>query len=424
MPHIYVAPWAIAPINGIDGYVPPVALGHIGTLDLRSNTLCSRINAAEPGYGIFVYDRLTATGGYYLGADPQALLSLSQRNAIANATGKAVGAGSFQDTIRDQFLNPLKYDPTGVNFHKPLRGNVRNGARLYLGGFGSLVSERCTESHEAVQASLAVRWADYRRLRGEGLPLELLQKWTGYDSLKLFGRRPNGNDLDRLLPPEHLADGWQMPATTLGDTFVEATTDTNLESHTPTGANAATGWTLVQGSAGDLIVRQATDRVETNSFNFNRYRIDDDLSSPDHYAQVDMDCSTDATGASIFVCTRMHNGATNTMYFGGFDGWNGDALVLRKIIAGTPTTLANKTYAVTAGTPVTVKLESDSSDNHRIYVNGTLELGPSTDTSETANLRTGLRALKVTDGFIVYGTYVSADLAVAGLANSQAVIIG
>lgn len=210
-------------------------------LDLRSNTKCGIANDPNPGMGLFEekgrlflgpwqWYSISGEGAFWgapasvdgyvsLGSDPRRLTLPEERREMGRLLN--IDPSRLPDTdlidLLAHYILGIYADPTGQNRVKPLRMS-RRGIKLHLGSFGLVLKGAWTRNHPNFEAALAVRMADYRHNKDSGVPLEVLQRWTGHDMLAYYGR--TGNDLlDNLVPAEYLADGWREPETKITDDF-------------------------------------------------------------------------------------------------------------------------------------------------------------------------------------------------------------
>jgi hypothetical protein len=158
------------------------------------------------------------------------------------------------------------------------------------------------------------------------------------------------------------------------DTFTEGS-DTNLESHTPSGGTA---WTRVDGAAGAAVVNAANDALHAASATNTMYRCDDQ-GSADQYVQYKVSSLNDNVS---FVCNR----ATDANNFIGVRV-NATKIELFKRVTGTFTQLGVDGTTTVVVTDV-IKLESEG-DDHRVYINGNLEI-TRTDTAHNTVTRQGV----------------------------------
>ena len=90
------------------------------------------------------------------------------------------------------------------------------------------------------------------------------------------------------------------PSGTFTDDFTEASTDTNLESHTPSGGTA---WTRVDGAAGGAVVQASSDTLRVRSTTTTAYTCDDQ-GTADHYTQA-RNKTLSSGRSNSYVCVRL-----------------------------------------------------------------------------------------------------------------------
>ncbi len=414
----------------------------IGVLDKRSNTQAALAGGVPQGAGFFSYpDGATLPSGTLnFGSDIERILTLGERSGLLSVAGIITQSGdSILDTIRSSYLNPDNYDATGVTKCKPLRISQHQGVKLHLGGFGInglVVQESFTPSHPAFTATLAVRFADYRynrelpdtlagaaltqwikgfRVRGEAsiteqqardLNLIVLEKWTGSDMHKLYGRM--GDDLlPALVPPEYLdgtkgRDSWRRPNTTLADTFVD-TNGVLLENHTATGPDSGFSWTDVGGT--DMEIDNNLVRNKTSTAT---YRTEGTLSSDNHFVQADV--ATVAEGVFGRIGARFA-AAADTAYWGEHSSRTFQTYRLLKRVTGTDTALGTNSAADPGNGVLLNKLECNNSDLE--FFSASVSRISLTDTAITGNIRAGLRPVNTSiAGDITYDNLKYEDQAV------------
>lgn len=168
------------------------------------------------------------------------------------------------------------------------------------------------------------------------------------------------------------------------DTFTEASA-TTLASHT--GELGAT-WTVHPAAAytGTATVDEIGDRVYPAN-TVTAYYASGVPPSADYYVQGDIYVMS-VTSNNSAICARMDTTA-NTMYLIRLN--NGTTWELRKIVAGTATTLRTSTNQLpSAGQSATIKLVVSGSTITG-YVNGVEEMTAITDTDISAAGRAGVR---------------------------------
>lgn len=115
------------------------------------------------------------------------------------------------------------------------------------------------------------------------------------------------------------------------DDFVEAS-DTNLESHTPSGGTA---WTHISGTAGNVQVDGGTDAIEVRSGYVDNYHQIDDPGSADQFVEVTL-----ATlGSFRYVLAACRAVDSNNCIGVACYGTGASGLRLTKFVAGVPTDL-------------------------------------------------------------------------------------
>jgi hypothetical protein len=401
----------------------PLPANLTGGIDLRSLPQAASPGPLAQGWGLFAYDRAMGTTGMHcLGGNLDARFSAVQADTIAVLLGQLPGSLQARDmrAITRELLS-TDADPTGQDFAKPVRISREQGFKVEVGGFGTIIDEEFSRSHPAFEPTLAVRWADYRQARAAGVPLEDLQRWTGYDALQYYGsRNPTSEILDELLPPEHRGDGSRSPATTIGDTFTELVLDTNLESHVPSGPNAGTGWAIVEGTAGNLVVNALNDRVQRPADSGrDSYRMTDALSSDDHYAQANSFNGVNGGGGGRFSGVTVRVSSSAATYYSGQEhraSETADPYTIWKVVAGTPTELGTLTGTGDNADNL-LRLEANGSALDLYGVDGTQLKISLTDTSITGNLHVGIAGDHTGTNRNIWDNFKGADLAAAPAAQ-------
>ncbi|GMK37671.1 hypothetical protein PCCS19_07250 [Paenibacillus sp. CCS19] len=155
----------------------------------------------------------------------------------------------------------------------------------------------------------------------------------------------------------------------------------NFDDGNATGWTATTGtWSVVQDSGNYVYYQSSTSEGRTSggSATWTNYSVQ---------SRIKVDSFNGSN--RIYLAGRYKDG--NNYYAASFDNSNGGTLELRKKVSGSSSTLATKSYALSAGTWYTIKLEMNGS-SIKMYVNGVLQLS-ATDTSLTSGA-VGLVAFK------------------------------
>ena len=281
-------------------------------------------------------------------------------------------------------------DPVGVN-RWAMPSATQGAFTCYLGGVRIAqrrfdINDVNDSRHSAI---LRRERADYRKARELSLlgthPPDFHRRYLTYlmefyqtDNHELF--------IDSDLPNEK-----PLPRRTeIRDTFFQAG-DITLSSHTPTPTNWGP-WQEVNNIGGNINVIAATDVIEETNGIIATYRANSSLDGKAQSCDMDLTGGSGGTRRRMGVITRYKETGTaasdNDHYLA---LWNHDDtdLELFRVDNSSPTLLATMSKAI-IGTQ-NLELESDGNDNHRVFVDDTLELGPSTDATYTA-LRCGVRA--------------------------------
>jgi hypothetical protein len=403
-------------------YRPPSLASAVGSLDLRSLTKQGRIDAADPGYGLFVHTAgVDIAGGIKLGDSPGSVLRLAQRQGIERELGLVAGSllsVTLQEILAE--ISQVHSDPAGALRVKPFRMGRRKGHRINLPGFGRLVSEQWASTGLAFAKTLEVRFADYRRHRAyaETLPGEKrarylagLRRWNGFDMRELYGRI--GDDLlPAIVPPEYRLDGFAEPRTTVQDTFTDSDT-TDLLAHVPTPTDWG-AWEQSDGTGGATILSNAVRSGDDNSGPAAfRAALDTPLDSDSMYSEIELISGDDRWAGAA---TR-HAAAAQTYYMA-WDSLGNNTWLFAKYVTGSLTENLGGTSGV-ADTGSLIRLESDSSDLHTVSVDGSPLTGlvDISDSSITGNLLPGWTGNNSSTGD--YDNFEAADVAGGGAPNTR-----
>jgi len=339
------------------------------------------------GWGFFTYDRPMGSTGMHCFGDTDIELTGAQVNTVAVVLGlglDTIPIDSLTGVLQDLYVN--KGDPTGKARWKPLRMG-KQGFELHIGD-RTLLTQPLDITSKGFENTLAVRWEDYRQHKIAGTPLERLRKWNGRDMQTFYGRM--GDDLMQfLVPPEHQADGWQKPATTITDNFNRANGEL--------GAN----WTDDEGDA-DVVSNQYNP---TTSQVVSRYS-GTSLSSDDHYTQIKV-----ATYVSNVSGPIQRKTASGTLTYYAAVVIATTDLRSYKRIGGTITNLQTDSFTFVNGD--IIKGEVNDSTLKKFQNGG--QIGTNlTDTSITGNLQCGIVANR---GDTFLDDFECADLAAAAAAQ-------
>jgi hypothetical protein len=438
MPHIYLAPWewntAESPPDtiGVPFWDAPLAQSCLQRIDLRPVSVQAEPGGVPQGFGLFVYNRqVSVPGAVYFGSDLKRALTRQDRDSWKGLL--SISEPLEGVTLEEVLWNTLTIhaDATGRGRVKPLLPRANGEMSLRLPSFGLVRRKKIGPSDAEWSAVVGVLQGDYRRLRQE-----FLDSYPAGDSRRESYKKVLGtwrlkygvSDHRVFIPPDLPDEGYLRPDTTIGDTFVEAS-DTNLESHTPTGPNAGTGWALVQGSSGDLLVRGATDDVSrTVSSGRVSARMTDALSGDDHYAQASCTNTVNGDGSARHTSVAGRMSSTMATYYMGSvhrASDTADPYTIVKIVSGTYTELGSASGTGDSASNNILKLEVNGSDLD-LYGNDGTELKVSvTDTSITGNLHAGISGSHTGSNRNQWNNFEAADLSPGGRsARSSVVIVG
>lgn len=390
--------------RGLAGHGPPNSdLGAYSSLDFRGDAQSEVPNSG--GFGIFAYPsaQINPLLLVDLGEALDAPVTLLARELIEISLGLQQGAilsRSLRPMLEE--LTTIHVDPSGINAHAPLTGNQREGFRVTLSG--NVISRRAELADELRERDVfreAYRRERQKLSNGDRV-LASLQRWTGAKMLRL-----GVTDPAEVLPPEFVSDGFRRPGSLRRDTFVEGSSDTNLESHTPTGNNAGASWTKISGS-GVWQVKQATDDLRGQSTGTTAvayFRINNVLSDNSIHVKFNVDQTggvdqhgpltripTGASPAADFYENRMHTDAGEMNIF----RFNG----------GTPT--FGNGGSVTFSLPDDVEMDTSSGGVHDAILNGSSQLTWSNN-QLTSNQHAGIRCFHETAGDAIITNFLADD---------------
>lgn len=420
MPHIYLAPWEWNTTDNSDApfWDAPAAQFCLRRIDLRPMPAQAELGGLPQGLGLFIYDRQVALpGAAYFGSDLKRLMAQQERDlwkGLLSISEPLEGV-----TLEDVLWNTLTIhaDASGRDRVRPLLPQADGQMSLRLPSLGLLRRKKLGPSDPEWDVVVQVLQEEYRRLRQEFINSYPLGDARRDHYKKVLGgwRLKYRVSDHRVFIPWDLPDeGWLSPSSTIGDTFVEAS-DTNLESHTPTGPNAGTGWALVQGAFGDLVVRGAQDDLNyAVSGGSVSARMTDALSGDDHYAQASCSNNVNGNGPArhVSVAARMSSSAA-TYYMGSLHRASdtADPYTIVKIVSGAYTELGSVSGTGDSAINNTLKLEVNGSGLD-LYGNDGTELKVSvTDTSITGNLYAGISGRHTGSNRNQWDDFEAADLA-------------
>ncbi len=388
----------------------------------------SRLNM--PGWGLMALSQ-QATVGYYLGDNLKAVMDSTRKAEVKAALG--LGEGIVADDVLGMVIELFtRYaDPTGQTRWKPIMPSVRGRRTRMELHLGSQVWDEEFDQVKHPQV-LNVWREDYRQLRDECLATqaELARvgaTWEQVVALRQYvwaevkaGRKPVLSLWERsllpllyLMPPYHyrkVLDAARIKFKTPWELLSDGITsdppgpmDTTLNEDWGCGdsdnLDCDLNWTETDG---DFDI-ESNKCAQVSSGGLDDARVEDVLSSDDHYAQADLN-DYSAIDAFAAVATRFKSD-TRTYYMGHwYVGSNQDRII--KVTTGSESSLG--TAGASGIAAHTSKLESNGSTH--TYYRDTVQKVQVTNGDITGNVRSGIsgyNASKVN----TWDAYVAADLA-------------
>jgi len=360
-----------------------------GGVDLRSLPQMGIAGGPAQGYGWFTYAApapICLSGCRHVGLLVASYNTQRIGRGALDGLESRLGVTLAADTAHEVLAEVLTRngDPTGVTAHKPLLSQS-----IHLGGREAWKAPQSWYENGADPVwrdlALRVKQADYALMkvemttRGSDQYLRVADRWIedyGFDV------RTSEQQKDGLLPH----------ATTIQDTF-----DRPDENPLGTSSDGDWSWSFSQGSW--KVVSNLALPADAGE---NLARADKDLSTQNHYAQVDWVASTAVSRNGVNV---RFAAAADTMYLGWYR--SGDQWELWKRITGAYTQLGPDVS--TSGEPTATIKVSAFESTIELFRDGVSE-GTRTDTAITENLRGGMNSAAVADR-ASFDNFEAADLA-------------
>lgn len=347
--------------------------GVVAALDLRPKPARAAKGGTPQGFMLAVMDTGTSVprGSVELGLNSLSSQLTSKQDAdLISALDLSAGDLGRENLARTLYgLFTDLAEPSGANRNRPLAASHRGFIQLWMNGT-RLVRERFSETAHPWMLD-HVR-ADAQKLRAEG--------GDHYRRFLHVMRLKYGFTNERILPGEK-----ELPfGTTFADDFTEAS-NTTLASHTPTGTNAGTSWTQLDGTFQVLASADAVDPTANYTTFPGMYVMDDAFSVDDMDVEVDEVTDPGTTtrfGGPATMCAA----ASEDCYYGRVRRSGSDADI-EEINSGTNSDLTTGTWTVSY--PVNVRLRSDG-NSHTLFIDDVSTTGPTSDTSHSGNVRSGI----------------------------------
>jgi len=383
----YLGPWAWS-LDVLDSEAQGVWTSPPGSqslIDLRTLPEQGKPGPVAEGVGLF-RTALVLPPPYTLvgqGADPsQVAITNGVRNAWQRATGYSPSGTTLTEILWDQLTNGA--DPTGMTGPKPLMPKFDTTVRelrleLHIGSltrserFDLATSPLRTKVEAVLQATYRDTVEDVAALRAQpDLPGKVLDFWAEKYRLD----KSDKTQWERLVPQEMRDTAVLVPHQTTiteswdcadsGDISCDLTWTEIVPTHSLVGMEV-----LNTNSGGAGVARSARAEV--------------DLSSVDHYAQVEITAGNDASIQYAGPVARLSS-SENTGYLGSQRGLlEGVSFQARKVVSGTVTDLGTGTDQDFTG----VKKISANGSTLALSHGGS-EVESFTDTAITTGTRTGI----------------------------------
>lgn len=372
------------------GWKPPV--GAFSCLDLRTFAECGTPgHVGVPGrYGVFVSTDVPLTGTI-LSDDPRGTLTTKNKRMVFDTLGVQVAVSMLDDYLWEL----MNVHADNVRICKPLLPKTGFELELLCGplvkrmqtGKGGPGWDNLVKQRQADYAAMKVSDPDFAQ--------RLLSKWEeSYPGSAFTDFIPAGLPVIEPLPHQ----------TTITESFNGAD---------KAGLGYDLTWTEVSGT-GDYDNYSNTAR-SINQLYPNAYaRAESDLSSSDHYAQVDHTVAGPGTAVTYVGTATRFASAASTMYWGvytyGVDGATKNHYI-GKIVTGTRTNLADAYDGnASIGQPQTLKMVSNGTALE--FFRGGVSKVSVTDSALSTGTRCGLLNLPQLAGDQM-DAWSAADLAAA-----------
>ena len=344
----------------------------VGGVDLRSLPNQAIAGGLPQGFA-FAASMQAVAGGTEIAASPhmsECVATAGMRSAWQSATGFTPGGATLTDMLWDQLTTGS--DPTGQSGPKPLMPETGGEIKLYVGGHSLVKSERfrwgihphTNRVRDVLRADFAEMWErtngdDHcRRCLDATCEKYRIKDWKEFVPARLHAHVPG-----RLPHQTTITESFnQADSTTLGPDLT---------------------WTEVAGSwdtiSNQVRIAAASGLVDDHA------RADSDLSSTDHYAQLQVVDLGGAAEINVLGASARFASAANTAY-SAFARRDTDKIRLYKTVAGVETLISE--VAITISLPELYKVECNGS-TIKAYQAGVERLSAS-DSAITTGTRGGI----------------------------------
>ena len=364
--HIYLANWEWVSDRG-DEYWQSPGGNSTTNIDLRTIPQMGKAGGIPQGYGVFTYDNTQSiSGSVYLGDDCNGQLTARQISDLQLALGVVLTSDTPMEMMWDMLT--VHSDPSGLTAPKPLRGKRGGNVRLVYGN--DIKTEPFNADH--LQRTVAVFKEDYKRNKNSGISRSVLQKWTGAEMQKLYGRK--SDSLARnMLPKIYEYDGWKHPETTVSDNF-----------NRPNESLDAGNWVEL---VADWVVASEEASIAVDAF-LGTARYSKPLSTDDQIAEVVIaQYSTDFAARHGIIARMDTNLVSAINYYTAVVRGDTDNVRTEKIVDGVDSAIGSD-VGISPSAPDTLGIKVDGNIVDSFF-NGTL-IQSNTDTTITGFLFSGI----------------------------------
>lgn len=384
----YLGQWVWNEPQGEEPYwEAPKKSSLTGVVDLRSIPDQSESGGTPQGWAVFSYSKTVSVSGFiYLGNDVDGIVSNPVKNQIKNKLGVEPKTETFKEILWE-VLTTLA-DPTGQSGPKPLMPGRDRKMKLNLGAVGTIKQSQ-------LEPFQSPEWNNVLRVVQENYK-QLLRTEPPETVARVldFWQEKYGVDYQLFIPPGEIRIAALPHNTTITENFNTSDGDTLGPDLT---------WTEAEGDI-DIVSNTAEWQGTARS----TCRAESDLSSDDHYAQIEISDTADTTTCWLGPVARFNPSETNTYYIYVSQKTSGaDNGVIFKRVSGTFTQLDSNAETVSIGD--TWKIESDGS-NIKGYINNTEEAS-ATDTAITGYVRSGIYGDPSSTDPVAADNFEAADLA-------------
>lgn len=366
-----LGPWIWNAVAGeIPHWGPPDASD--GCLDVRSIPDQSVAGGSPKGFAIFsLPDGAPDPGSDYrlLGTTLDATVSPGDRTLI----GSQLGVGSLISPTLDVLMYELltvKGDPTGDTFARPIMPTMQRLMGVMLAG-QVVHSERF--NHEAIHHAPALTQTQEQYRENKALVAAGKMPPDHHRRILDFTQKKLGIPWEALIPPDMIGEPGPLPHKT------EWTESFNQGDSSTLGPDLS--WTE---PAGDWETKSNVAVVVADN-NFSTARADADVSSADHYGEVNVTAIGSGSEDINAGPAARFSPSADTCYFV-LANRNNDKVHIYKNIAGVLTPLGEQ--AITLAIPELYRMSCDGSDL-KAYQAGVERVSLS-DSSIAGNTRGGI----------------------------------